>query len=239
MEPELKYSSDGRVCFDKSNHTYTLDGEKKLTSVTTLIGKFKNKFDSEYHAGRIAIRDGKTKEEILKQWKDKADRSCDMGTCTHFVVENYVLTGIIPTEFQYPKEKIAVKFINDFLITGRLIPVFVEYIVYNDHIAGQIDFVCRDEKGNWYILDFKTNEKISKDTYGKSLHGVLSFLGDASFYHYSLQLSIYKDLIKRFNINISKLYIVHIQENDYKFIPCVDVTQVISLDKIIEGSLIL
>jgi ATP-dependent exoDNAse (exonuclease V) beta subunit len=162
-----------------------------------------------------------------------------MGTCTHFVVENYVLTGIIPTEFQYPKEKIAVKFINDFLITGRLIPVFVEYIVYNDHIAGQIDFVCRDEKGNWYILDFKTNEKISKDTYGKSLHGVLSFLGDASFYHYSLQLSIYKDLIKRFNINISKLYIVHIQENDYKFIPCVDVTQVISLDKIIEGSLIL
>jgi hypothetical protein len=88
-----KYSSDNRVCFDLNTHTYTLDGGKKLTSVTSLISNFKNKFDSDYHAERIAKRDGKTKEVVLKEWKDKSDLSCEVGTYIHGIIEKYILSG--------------------------------------------------------------------------------------------------------------------------------------------------
>ncbi len=225
-----KYSTDGRVCFDHSNHTYTLDGKKKLTSVTSLISKFKNKFDSDYHAERIALREGKTKEEILTQWKEKADLSCLIGTRIHSVIENYILTGNIMLSGLHEKEQVAEQFINDFFESKRLIPVFVEHIVYNDVIAGQIDLICKDSDNNHYIVDFKTNSSIDKYSYGKKLNGVLCSYNDSSYYHYSLQLSIYRELLTE--LEIKDIYIVHIKDNKYEFIKGENILNKVPLIKI-------
>lgn len=231
----MKYSLDKKVRFDNSNHTYVKNG-KKLISVTTFISQFKNEFDSDYWSKKIAIKENKTQEKILSEWQLKAKKSCEIGTAIHKIFEDYIenkysiVFGEITFDFMdleeeylpmfILKSKVAIKFINDFFITGRLIAVYSEHIVYNDFLAGQVDLICKDKDDNYYILDFKTNDKIEINSFGKKLKGKLNEIPDSTFYHYCLQLSIYKQM---FNKKIKGLFLIHITDSKYAFIECVDV----------------
>jgi len=238
----MKYSLDNNVAFDSESHVYK-NKHKKLISVTTFLSQFKNEFDSDFHSKRIAEREGRTQEEVLAEWSEKAKKSCEIGTAIHKIFEEYILgkfsvlnneikIDFIDLEIDYfldfnKKSKVAIQFIKDFFITKRLIPLHAEYIVYNDNLAGQIDLICKDQKDNLYILDFKTNDKIEKYSYNKKMKGVFSLLNDASFYHYSLQLSIYKNMFLK---EIKKLYLVHIKNNGYEFIECEDIFKVYNIN---------
>ena len=232
---EMKYSNDKRVAFNDKSHTY-FNGEKKLISVTTFINNYKNKFDSDFFSKKIALRDNKTQELVLKEWSDKAKKSCEIGTAIHKIFEDYVNNkySILNNNFEFnflelpadynleflEKSKIAIKFINDFFITKRLIPVYTEHIVYDNNLAGQVDMICKDINENYYIIDFKTNEKIEINSYNKKLKGIFKDIDDSVFYHYSLQLSIYKQM---FNKEIKGLFLIHISKENYKLIECVDI----------------
>lgn len=240
----MKYSLDKRVSFDSKTHSYRL-GKKKLISVTTLLSKFKEKFDSDHWSKVIAKRENTTQDEILERWNKKAFKSTEIGTAIHKIFEDYVENkystihgelsfdyNVLDADFltDFNKKKIqALKFINNFFLTKRIIPVYSEYIVYDENLAGQVDMICTDSKGNYYILDFKTNEKIDFEAYkGKKMLGALNFIEDCNYFHYCLQLSIYKKLLK--DIDIRKLFIIHITNEDYFFIECDDVLKDIDLN---------
>jgi hypothetical protein len=210
-----KYSKDGKVRFNEEAHTYFL-GNKKLFGVTSLISKYKNKFDSELMATNYAIKHNLDKDDVLKEWKEKGEYSCNQGTEVHRIIENYILTGNIEQSNIYPKEKVAVKFIEEIFKTNKLTPVETEMIVYNDSIASQIDLIAKNDKNDYFIFDFKTNSKIEINSFNKYMLEPFNTLPDASFYHYSIQLSIYKKLCKEYEIK--DIYIVHIDEENYHFI---------------------
>jgi hypothetical protein len=86
----MKNSKDGLVSFNPINHTYH-KGNKKLQSVTSFINSYKNKFDYDYHSERIAKREGKTKNQVLKEWKDKAFKSTEIGTAIHKIFEDFAM----------------------------------------------------------------------------------------------------------------------------------------------------
>jgi ATP-dependent exoDNAse (exonuclease V) beta subunit len=238
-----KLSKDKRVCFLENSHSYFLS-DKKLISVTSLIEKFKNKFDSDFFSKKIALREGKTQQEILELWSEKAKKSCEIGTGIHLLFENYknknyaiVNEKLVFDDYELKneykleynqKKEISLKFINDFFETKRLIPLESEFIVYNDLIAGQIDMICKDNKGNFYIIDFKTNSSISDCSYGKKMNYLFSEFNDSNYYHYSIQLSIYKKILKEYPI--SKMYLIHITDKNYSFIRCIDVFEKINFD---------
>jgi hypothetical protein len=211
----IKYSKDGRVSFNPETHTYLL-GDKYLQGVTGLISKYKNKFDAEKVATAYALKYGLDKDELLKQWELKGKQSCEHGTAVHSVFETYILNGQIVVTGKYSKEPVAVKFIDDFFKTERLIPVEAELIVYNECIASQIDCIAKNKKGQHFIIDWKTNEKIETNGYKKYMLYPFHLYPDACFYHYSLQLSFYKELCKEYKIE--GLFIVHIDEQDYNII---------------------
>tara|TARA_R110000868_G_scaffold280617_3_gene541000 strand:+ start:1316 stop:2050 length:735 start_codon:yes stop_codon:yes gene_type:complete len=231
----MKYSLNKSVVFDSVNHTYIKNG-KKLISVTQFISQFKNKFDSDYWSCKIALRDNKTQKEVLKEWNDKAKKSCEIGTAIHKIFEEYIngnfailnneiIIDFVDLEIDYildfmPKSKVAIQFIKDYFITKRLIPVYTEFIVHNDFLAGQIDLICKDKNNNYFILDFKTNDKIETNHYNKYLNGFFKNVPDSAFYHYSLQLSIYKQM---FENEVKGLYIIHIKPDKYEFIECIDI----------------
>ncbi len=210
--PNLKWSHDRQVSFDPITHTYMRNG-KQLMGVTTYIEQFKNKFDAESTAVSYAAKRGLDPVEVLAGWKAKADRSKDNGHAVHSVFETYSDSRIIKTTGVYPKEQVAVKFINDYFGTQRLIPVIAESIVYNDEIASMRDQVVRDAQRNHYILDWKTNEQIKTDSWGRWMKPPYSFLPDATFYHYALQLRIYERL--SIDYPIKDCFIVHIGETNY------------------------
>lgn len=239
----MKYSKNKKVSFDSGTHSYFLK-DKKLTSVTTLINKFKNEFDSDFWSKKIAKKENTTQELILKKWKDKAFKSTEIGTAIHKIFEDYTNVNYCVTngklEFEYKKlnaefmkdfnlkKEVSLKFINDFFITKRLIPIESEFIVYNDFLAGQLDMICKDHENNFYIIDFKTNEKIDTYSYGKKMKGIFSEIDDCSYFHYSLQLSIYKKLLKDYNID--KIFLIHITSEKYEFIECKDLMENIDIN---------
>ena len=211
----IKHSKDGRVAFCPNTHTYTLDGNK-LTGVTTLISRFIEPFDSFAQAIKYAEKYGLNAQEVLEGWDKKGKESREDGTLTHEMLEDYILTGKI-IDNGAKKSEGAIKFINDFFKTKRLIPVAAEYIIYNDYYASMIDCIAKDKKGNHYILDWKTNKEIKTSSFqGKKMLEPLSDLYDCNYYHYSLQLTIYKELCKDFDFKNG--YIVHIQEHDYRLV---------------------
>ena len=209
-----KYSKDGKVLFNEENHTYFL-GETQLTSVTTYINKFKNEFKRDIIASRVAKKNGVTKQEILDEWQAKGDYARTMGTAIHKIFEDYHESKEIVTPNEYEKEIPAVKCIEDIFVSGRLEPVEVEYIVYNDKYAGQIDMIAKNPKGEHFILDWKTNNSIDKEAYGnKHMLHKFHIFPDSNFYHYSLQLRIYQSLCKDYDIK--DCFIVHIDVDSYK-----------------------
>jgi ATP-dependent exoDNAse (exonuclease V) beta subunit len=244
----MKYSNDKRVSFDSETHSYFLKG-KRLISVTTLLSRFKNKFDSEHWSKVIAKREKVTQEEILERWKEKAFKSTEIGTAIHKIFEDYtnnkysVLNGEFVFDYNVlnpehltdfnKKKNIALKILRDFFVTKRIMPLHTEYICYNETLAGQIDMIATDSKGNYYILDFKTNEKIDFEAYqNKKMLGALSEIEDCSYYHYCLQLSIYKELLKK-EVDIRKMFIIHITTEDYFFIQCEDILEKVKLEDLI------
>jgi hypothetical protein len=58
--------------FDERAHRYTLRGVE-LTSVTSLIGRYKRPFDAEAQAQRVALRDGRSAAEVQREWTEKRD----------------------------------------------------------------------------------------------------------------------------------------------------------------------
>jgi ATP-dependent exoDNAse (exonuclease V) beta subunit len=217
----MKHSKDGRVCFDPINHTYKL-GDKYLQGVTGLIEKFKTPFDKEAVATKYATTNGLNKDIVLFEWEEKGRVSREAGTKVHQVIENYILTGKLPSEFEVPKEAVAVNFIIDMFQSGKLTPIETEMIVYNDHIASQIDCIAHTPDGRMVILDWKTNKSISTNGYGKFMKDPFGSYPDAAFYHYSLQLSLYKALCKEYPIDDA--FIVHFNDDWYNIMAIENIT---------------
>lgn len=218
--PSLKWSHDHVVSFDPVTHTYMRNG-KQLKGVTTWIEQFKNKFDAEAKSKEIAERDGVDQVELLARWNKAGQDSRDAGHAVHEVFEHYSNCKEVRLSGQYAKEAVAVKFINDYYLTGRLLPVIAESLVYGESVASMRDQVAVDPRGDYYILDWKTNKEVKKNSYGKWMKPPFNFLPDVTFYNYSLQLRIYKTL--SLDYNIKDCYIVHIGDTNYTIMRAHDI----------------
>lgn len=84
-----------KIYFNEEAHKYTDDLGNAYTSTTTVIGKYKDKFDADYWA-KYCARQGKGKykglneKQIKNQWKEINKEACEKGTKKH----NYLETTI-------------------------------------------------------------------------------------------------------------------------------------------------
>jgi ATP-dependent exoDNAse (exonuclease V) beta subunit len=219
----MKISKDGLVVFDNLKHTYTHKDGTVLQGVTTFISKHKKKFDAENIAINYAKKNGLYSKYWIDKWKYKGDISKVEGSAVHSIIENYVLNSSIDLFGISKKELIAKKFIEDYFFTKKLIPVEVEYLIYDLDIglASQIDCIVKNNEGDCFILDWKTNSEIKTNSFqNQKLANPFSDYLDCDYYSYSLQLGIYKLLCKEYKIK--DCYIIHIGESNYKFIKIYD-----------------
>lgn len=207
---DIKWSKDGKVCFESITHTYW-NGRKQLKGVTSYIDEHKEKFNATNKAIEMSERPW----ELLREWRIKGNESRDAGTSAHTVIENFFNTGEINTNGG-AKDRIATKFIADWFVTGRLKLIEVESIVYNNELASMRDALVLSESGEYFIFDWKTNAAITTENYGKWMLPPYQSLPDACFYHYSLQLRLYQNMSHDYKI--TDCFIVHLKDNDYEFI---------------------
>lgn len=203
-----RHIRDSRISFNESNHQYIVNGEI-LQSVTNFVEGCFPKFDSEFYAAKKAAEMGVSVKAVLDMWEQKARESRDLGTTLHKRIEGYYQDVTFA-----PNDDKAFELFKEFANKVTLKPYRTEWAVYDlkHNIAGTIDFVDY-QNGEYIIYDWKRSEKIidnglpiKKDKYGKNGNYPLEHLDNSAYYHYALQLSLYKYILENnYGIKISDL----------------------------------
>ena len=197
---------DDRIIFHKADHSYSVNGVY-LESVTTFVSNCFPKFDMRLHAKQKSEKTGVSFEFIFNKWKEMGIESRNLGTAMHSKIENYYLGND-------SEETDAYKLFKIFADKVELKPYRTEWSVYDwEHkIAGTIDFVDY-QNGEYIIYDWKRSEKIIENgmpvkinKYGEKGNYPLEHLDNTPYYHYALQLSLYKYILeKNYGIKVSDL----------------------------------
>ena len=188
-----------KIKFDEKSHTYThKQTGDRFISVTTLLSKFKEPFDSDKHSQRVAKREGVPQELVLEMWKTEKDRACERGTNIHKILEDYISCGEVKQSYAWlckSYDKVVERTIDPFK------EVLCENLLYDESfkIAGTADLIYEHkDKNEFTIGDFKTNKKFRfSSPYGERLKSPITHLHNCEFNIYALQLSFYALLYER------------------------------------------
>jgi len=227
------YNDDYKFKFDPIKHRYTYDGEYFIP-VTQFISRFHEKFDSEFWSKSKAEELGKTTEEILEEWKILNDRGNEIGKKTHLWIENYFLK----TYQELPLDLDIIDRINKFNIAYskflyKLVPITFEQMIFSKKwkIAGTMDSLFF-YKEKIIIIDWKTNKEFTDDEHYKGRFQKLLSPFDGyyknNFNEYSIQVSLYRLILKEIGINIQGCYLLHIgPSSEAKMYTAIDFTGIL------------
>lgn len=239
-----QHERDSRIVFEDEGHKYTIDGVcGKYTSVTTLVHKQFGKFDADTIIKNMMASPkwrkskyfGKTSKEIKKIWDDTGNEAATAGNKLHLDIEYYY--NNCPRE----NDSTEYTYFNNFIkcmdvIAKRspekkLIPYRTEWTVFDDDIglAGSIDMCFTKPDGTIAIYDWKRSKEIKKTSFyvKYSKNPVLSHIPDLNYWHYSLQLNLYKKILERkYGKTVSEMWLVclHPNHKNYQRISVVDMS---------------
>ena len=215
----------GDFKFFEEDHHYEYKGQRVGISVTRLIEEYTNEFDVETIAEKVAVRNSKTVQEVLDEWKEKNEWSCEKGHLGHcYVQDTWEQLFPSPIWFDDEEKRIAINricsqadnFYNDYKDKFELVANELVVGSYDFDIASAIDALFINKlTGGLVLVDYKTNSDIRKnEKYAKNMKVPLSHLKDFTINHYFIQLSIYKYLVEKYtNLKIEEFFIVYMSEN--------------------------
>ena len=226
--------------FFEDGHYYTYKDKSIGISVTRFIAEYENEFNQQEVAERVALKENKSVEDILAEWKYKADFACCKGTTCHEFSQS-LWSG---NKYEMLKFDMSDEYYQSVFKIHRQAENF--YRDYKEHLEHLIDELpigseeyniasCVDHlfynklTGGLVLVDYKTNSTLKgyNDTeynrrYTKKMKVPLHKIEDDSLHHYYIQLSIYKFLIEKYTgLKVDEMFIVYMSENieNYEIIP--------------------
>ena len=196
---------------------------------------------------------GITKDEIKQQWDTARDEACGRGTIMHYEIECFMNNPSLPSythrelRKQYDEEMLNatelvearnnaewryfMKFLEDHL---DLKPYRTEWTVYDEELklSGSIDMVYENPDGTLMIYDWKRSKPITKinnyDDFATTY--CISHMPDSNFWHYSLQLNVYKAILeKKYGKKVTALKLVRIhpdcEDDTYEIVDVLDLSK--------------
>lgn len=173
-----------------------------------------------------------TIQDILSEWKYKADFACAKGTTCHEYAQSLwsgneykLISYDESTEYFNAVNKIYVQAHNfrtdyqDYLehLVDELVVGSAEY-----DIASAVDHLFYNKlTGGLVLVDYKTNSTLKgyndseyNRKYTKKMKVPLHKIDDDALHHYYIQLSIYKFLIEKYTgLKVDEMFIVYMSEN--------------------------
>ena len=213
----MNHILDNDIVLNEELHEYRLieRPEASFTSVTTYVEHFFEGFDALKIATKLVNNHPKysdhTVESLMAEWEATAD----YGTRVHHEIEKWIKERI------EPEDKKAIHG-RDWLAQYELrsdMDVLSEVIVYSTElsIAGTVDILAKDNAtGEYDIIDWKTSKKIETASYRKKMgtHPSTRHVMDCNFYHYSLQLSLYRYILEQYyGLKIHNQLIGHLKDD--------------------------
>jgi len=216
---------DAAIVFDEGPHIYTVHGESGYTSVTTWIHSHFSKFDADkiidsmFRGKKMQDPEykyyGMTREQIKELWG--SNDAAKKGTAMHYDIECYYNGLEVKNDSE--EYQFFLQFAEDY---KHLKPYRTEWIIFYEELklAGSIDMVFKDENDDLWIYDWKRTKELSPDAFGNktSITSCISHMPDCNFWHYSLQLNIYRGMLEhKYGVKIKGMCLVRLHpENVYK-----------------------
>ena len=208
---------NNNISLNEELHEYRLLDQpgETFTSVTTYVDHFFEGFDARRIATKLVKTHPKyadhTIESLIAEWAATAE----YGTKVHNEIEDW---------FKKKKEPREQKALNgrDWLEEYRTrssMDIHSEVIVYSTElsIAGTVDILAKDNvTGEYGIIDWKTSKKIETSSYAQKMgtHKSTKHVMDCNFYHYSLQLSLYRYILEEYyGLKIRNQLIAHLKDD--------------------------
>ena len=217
------------------------DKKSKYTSVTTWVHSHFPKFNADevidnMMKGKNWGPDNKywgmTPMQIKQEWNKNGAEASSAGTKLHKRIEKFMNvdteterdathSGLLAVNSQRNALQIEndakewgyfLQFAQDH---GDLVPYRTEWMIYDEQLklAGSVDMVYKNNDGSYSIYDWKRSKDIAKTNgFGKTaLTDCIDYMPDANFWHYALQLNIYKMILERnYGVRIRDLKLVRL-----------------------------
>jgi len=152
------------------------------------------------------------------------------------LLEAYDSHRVDPDVRHTPEWSFFLQFVRDF---PDMEPFRTEWMIFDEalKIAGSIDMVfCQRDPlqpdaapHTLMIYDWKRAKEIKRQSFGhaRATNDLLRHIPDSNFWHYSLQLNLYKAILQRqYGYKVTDLYLVRLHENNpektYDLIKCAD-----------------
>ena len=251
LESYLKgISNFSKVKFYEQGHAYFI-GDKQVISVSGLIERFKEKFDTEKQLILSAPKEKMSVDDLRKKWTYQNRHAVYEGRLLHTYLE-YMMhnkdvsedTNNLEVSFDDVKEsyfkmkQMAHDFYKKQVESGKLIPVATELVMGSLflEIAGQMDqLFYNTERNALQVWDWKTNTKMRffNEFKGKKMLHCLSHLDECEINTYSLQLKTYRKIfMHETGIPLDQdCFIVWFNEHNQKeeVIKCLDLDEEVDL----------
>lgn len=259
LKNENIHPNDKNIIFYEEDHRYEIitDPNNRYTSVTTWIHLHFKKFDADkvienMMKGKKWGPDNKywglSKTEIKELWNNNGKQQSQLGTNLHFNIECFMNNSILKTKYKHKdllqyynssniqNENTCIEwqyFINFIKSTPDFVPFRTEWIVYDTELklAGSVDMVYINDDGTINIYDWKRSKEIKRVSYTNefSTTPCIAEIPDTNFWHYSLQLNIYKYILeKNYDHIVKDLFLVILhpdsKENNFELIKVPDLT---------------
>ena len=243
---------DDNIQFIEEGHKYHISTDRNTTytSVTTFIHSLFSPFDADkiiekMMKGRSWQQGHKywnlTAEQIKCQWSNNGSNVSELGTKLHYEIEcfmnnsslpaNYTHLDLLNNYYKLYAENIETKewcyFLQFIQETPHLKPYRTEWTIYHDDLklAGSIDMVYENPDKTLVIYDWKRVKNITPvNSFNQySINTLICHVPDSNFWHYALQLNIYKAILEdKYNKKVVGLYLVRIhpetEEKTYELI---------------------
>jgi len=220
-----KHPFDDRIKFQEEGHKYWIDDDDTdLISATTyihdffdefdeetiiknILNKFEHKYDKNYKYYKMSY------DEIKNLWEKNRIEASEAGTKMHALIEYFY--NDIEIEIESPEMEQFLQFYEDH---EDLEMYRTEWMIFSEQlrITGSIDAVFRNDDGTLTLGDWKRSKEIKFESFGNK-KGKFPFQNilDCNFYHYSLQLNLYRVILEKFyNEKIKEMFLVILHPNN-------------------------
>jgi len=233
---------DARIKFQKEGHKYWIDdNSENIISSTTFIKQFFKEFDSssaiknilnsldhqenpEYKYYKMSA------EDIKNVWESNGKISRDLGTSLHEDIENFY------NEIEVTNDTPEYEYFLNFVSDHKDIKIYrTEWFIFSEihRITGSIDAVFQNSDGSLSIYDWKRSKDISFKSFNNEKgKPPLDNVINSNYYHYSLQLNLYKTILETFygkKIRDMFLIVLHPSEINYRKIKVIEMGTEINL----------
>ena len=227
-----RHERDNLIHFDEPTHVYTVKGSSKgICSITTFLHSFFPHFDADEVIKNMMRSKkwpqnkwyGMTAEAIKAAWNANGKEASEAGTAMHLGIE-MVMNGAEAQVEDSIKASIEWKYFWNYWREDQVTwePWRTEWEVWDEDLklAGSVDMIYRNRKdGTFAVYDWKRAKEIKTENTFQSGYGPVSHFPDCNYWHYTLQLNLYRWLLeKHYGIVVSEmaLVIMHPNNKNYK-----------------------